>query len=263
MGVIQTNQWLDNDFNDILAICRRLKESFQGADENEIFHFLSKKGLYKPTFFSKIEYHKLKKLKVWDKIQYYYRLYKKKWDGPNIPIYIFPIHHSYNQILQKTGITFHDKIILFLSPLEDEREYEAIFVHEYHHATRLNKMKKPLSDYTFLDSMVMEGLAENAVEEYCGSKYLAKWCLYYSGKTIEKYWDLYLLNNLNIKLDHPLHDALLYGKRHFPKMVGYAAGYYLIYQYKQRNHFSTIAFLDTPSETFLLDKKRRNQDLDK
>lgn len=253
MGVIRTDEWLEQDFENVFSICKRMKKSFEDADEKEIFQFLYKKGLYKPSKFSKIDYHKLKKIRVWEKIDRFFHKYKKKWNGPDIPIYIFPIRKSINMNFQKTGISFKDKMILFLSPLEDDKEYEALFVHEYHHASRMNQLIKPLDEYTLLDSIIMEGLAEHAVLEYCGSEYLAKWCEYYSDKMIKNFWNFYLSKNLNIKLDDPMHDVLLYGMKQFPKMVGYACGFYLINEFKKKNHFSTKTFLDSPPERFLID----------
>ncbi|MDF1512080.1 DUF2268 domain-containing putative Zn-dependent protease, partial [Robertmurraya sp. DFI.2.37] len=36
------------------------------------------------------------------------------------------------------------KCFLFLTPLEDLMELEALFVHEYHHVCRMNKQKKEI-----------------------------------------------------------------------------------------------------------------------
>ncbi len=73
-------------------------------------------------------------------------------------------------------------MFLFLTPLEDEKELEALIIHEYHHVCRMNKITKPIQEYTLLDSMVMEGLAEYTVENYCGKNYNAKWIFLLQGR---------------------------------------------------------------------------------
>ena len=75
----------------------------------------------------------------------------------------------------KAGVSFKNKMFLFLTPLQDEKELEALIVHEYHHVCRLNKLVKPLDEYTLIDSIVMEGFAEYVVTKYCGKEYNAKW----------------------------------------------------------------------------------------
>ena len=59
-----------------------------------------------------------------------------------------------------------------------------MLIHEYHHVCRLHHLKKDQKEYTLLDTMIMEGLAERTVGKYLGTKYLANWTkLYQEDKT--------------------------------------------------------------------------------
>ena len=47
---------------------------------------------------------------------------------------------KYNQ--RKSGIAFKDQIYLFLSPELPDKMIEALVIHEYHHAARMNFYSK-------------------------------------------------------------------------------------------------------------------------
>lgn len=87
----------------------------------------------------------------------------------------------------KNGYSFEDKMFLFLPANISDEELEALFVHEYHHICRLKKTGKRVLEHTLLDSIIMEGLAEHAVLDYCGKQYLLRWNSLYSTEALEKF----------------------------------------------------------------------------
>ncbi len=254
--MIRTDNWLDKDFDDPIKICQHVKTSFSEDDSQKIYEYLMRYGMYKPNRRSYANFGNMKKQGIWEKTDELFNKYRRKWNGPNVPIYIFPIAIM-NQLFSarqdvKSGIAFNDKLFLFLSPLEDEKEIEALLVHEYHHTCRINKQNKSMEEFTLLDSLIMEGLAENAVEECCGPSYRAKWCTYYTRKEILNYWERYIQEKLQIKKTDKEHDEILYGGRNIPKMLGYAAGYEIVTIYTEDNNLSMKQSLLLPAEGFVL-----------
>ena len=49
MGIIQTDQWLEEDFIDPTRICKKLLPVFHGQDEEEIYQQVLNFGMYKPS----------------------------------------------------------------------------------------------------------------------------------------------------------------------------------------------------------------------
>lgn len=210
--------------------------------------------MYRPNANQEKVFEALDKNKTWEKVKRLFLLYKKKWNGPDIPIYIFPIGSGsglFHSPQTKSGVSFPDKLFLFLSDLEDEREIEALFIHEYHHICRLNGLKKSINEYTLLDSLIMEGLAEDAVHEILGSKYVAKWSKMLSKESFKVYLEKYLQNNLTLKKGTHKHDQLLYGKGLLPNMLGYTCGYHIVRSFRLENSYSTKESFVLESEKFI------------
>ncbi|WP_409974433.1 DUF2268 domain-containing protein [Bacillus sp. Bva_UNVM-123] len=256
---MRTDEWLEGNFRDPIKICQRLQKVFAEENPQKIYHYLMTFGMYKPNRQTYNHFEKLKEQKMWEKIKKIYLKYKRKWNGPNVEIYLFPIAAK-NSIFSisenvKSGIAFKDKIFLFITPFKDETELEALFVHEYHHTCRLIKQNKPLEELTLLDSIVLEGLAEYAVEVCCGSKYRTKWCTYYSRKEITYFWKKYIQDRLEIKKNKKIHDEILFGRKNIPQMLGYAAGYEIVSIYKERNNLTMKESFLLPSENFILRKE--------
>lgn len=252
MGVIRTDQWLNEHFDEPLEILKKIDDQIKGEDVQEFYSYLRNFGMYEPNRRCRAIFEQLKKDFYWGKVEKIYQTYRKKWGGPDVPLYIFPFSSNrLFEITNKSGLSFKNMFFLFLTPLEDEKEIEALFVHEYHHVCRMHKQKKELSDYTLLESFVMEGLAEHIVARYCGSKYRASWCTAYSKKEIIFYWQKYLKENLTIKKSEKLHNQLLFGLGRYPTLIGYSTGYALIHSYMRENHFSDIISFQFDAEKFL------------
>ncbi|WP_026582733.1 DUF2268 domain-containing protein [Bacillus sp. J33] len=209
--------------------------------------------MYRPDRSSRNIFRELEEKNVWHLAEKIYHKYKVKWRGPEIDIYIFPAASGglFSRNIGKSGVSFKKMLFLFLPPNIDEKELEALFVHEYHHSSRINRQKKNLEDYTLLDSIILEGLAEHAVELHCGKKYRGKWCTLYSREEIEQFWKKILKNHLNATKEERIHQKLLYGEKPYPHLLGYAAGYEIIKVYKEIKSYSTKTSFTAPSEYFV------------
>lgn len=248
MAIIRTDLWLTEHFYEPEQICKKLKEVFHPLTTIEIFEFLLEKGMYKPSILTYKDFQQLKSLNIWGLVEKYFYYYRKKWNGPDITIYIFPLNHSLFSSLTKNGFTFKDKMLLFLSPNINFQEINALFVHEYHHACRIHRLDRSLENFSLLDSIIMEGLAEFAVYDYCGDKFVADWCKRYSEKELVNFWKIFFHDHHQIAMNHPLHDQLLYGKKNLPPFIGYALGFGIVKNYRDKYNSKT-------NEMFSLDAR--------
>lgn len=260
MAVVRTDVWLDENFSKPAIICQRFLKEFNETESEKIYQYLVLFGMYTPNRASLTIFQKLKEIKAWEALNNIYEKYKNRWGGPEVNVYLFPISTATGLFMRekrnkKSGVSFPDRMFLFIGDYDDELELEAIFVHEYHHICRMKKQKKHPSNFTLLDSIILEGLAEWEVKNSCGTKYLAEWCHYYSDSDIESFWEKYLKHNLNVKKEEALHDQLLYGYSSFPKLLGYACGYYLVRRFNKEKSFSTKINFSLTSEVFINDKK--------
>lgn len=243
MGIIRTDQWLKEEFDRPLNICTKLIPFFKSKKKTEIYDELLGYGMYKPTRLTKKFFHYMMEQNMWEKVGDIYLRYRTKWSGPDIPIFLFPMAQTggflIRQTSSKSGVSYPDKMFLFIAEIDDVKEIEALFVHEYHHVCRLNKLNKKLEEFTLLDSLIIEGLAEYAVLKNCGPEYLAKWCRMYREKELKILWERFLSDHLNVRKKEKAHDELLYGRGRIPTLLGYAAGYNIVKEYYANNHYST------------------------
>ncbi|PLS15471.1 hypothetical protein CVD28_22410 [Bacillus sp. M6-12] len=231
MAVINTFEWLERKEVSQKDICSYFQELLNEENPRRLYSHLRNHGMYIEQQGMKRQLEGLMKRNVWELAAKFLHSYQSTWKGPDIPVLIFPLQPKgifSRRMENKSGLAFRDKLFLFLNPSISDKELEALFVHEYHHVCRLNTFKKNEEDYTLLDAMVMEGLAEQAVKEHVGPEYLAKWTSLYNEKTIRKLYEPYLKNNLHVKNNDPLHDELLYGTNGKPIMLGYCTGYTIV-----------------------------------
>ncbi len=255
LGIIQTNQWLQEDFDRPTKICEKLRPYFNGQTSIEIYNQLKNFGMYRPSRSSRNNLNRMLHDNLWDKVEQLFLKYKSKWNGPDIPIFLFPVAQGGGffraEEKNKAGVSFPDKMFLFLSYYEDIKEIEALLVHEYHHACRMHLLDKKMEDFTLLDSLIIEGLAEYAVLKNCGKEYLANWCNMYSEKEIALFWKKFLKNQLDMRKNERSHDALLYGGRGIPKLLGYAVGYNIIDKYYCNHNYSTKLSFTIPADKYI------------
>ena len=252
MGVIQTNEWLINLWNEPMTICELLVDYFPRFQAAEIYQHLTMYGMYQQPFKDvEKQIHTLIENDYWKTLDREAQQLRTHWDGPNIPIFIFPSDRSNIELREvfngKSGLSFPDKLFLFISGENSTTEIKALLAHEYHHVCRLYKFNKKVEDYRLLDTIILEGMAELAVMERFGRKYCADWTGYYSDKELEEIWEQFILPAIHLAKAHREHEAILYGVDHYPKMAGYCVGYYLVKQYMEKNKLSTKELLSIPS----------------
>lgn len=77
MGVIETSKWLEDDFYEPTSICEHFKATFNGDKTQNIYRYLMEFGMYKPSRRSKQTFEKMKELDTWNKIDRFFKKYKK------------------------------------------------------------------------------------------------------------------------------------------------------------------------------------------
>nr|WP_295972559.1 DUF2268 domain-containing putative Zn-dependent protease [uncultured Bacillus sp.] len=252
MGIKRTDQWMETDLNHPVRMCRRLSLSQDEGEAKKLYHYLQRFGMYRPGRMAGKIYNTLVEKAVWEKAVDIYEHYRKKWKGPDIPVYIFPKNRIiFEPDSDKSGVSFPDRMFLFLDDIKEEKELAALIVHEYHHVCRLNRLHKSIKDYTLLDSMVMEGLAEFTVKASYGTQYNATWTSLYSPEEISYYWKRYIKDYLHMKRTDSLHDRLLYGLGKYPNLLGYSCGYYLILQQQECAKWTIHDTFSLPAEELI------------
>ena len=254
MGVIKTDEWLmETDF-DPIKLCEKISKYFDTADlATHLHQHLSMHGMYRKQPGNQQEWLKnLKANHTWEMVQKELNLLKKQWNGPKVSVFILPsdednpeLQRNYNG---KSGLSFNDKLFLFLSESNTNTEIKALLTHEYNHSCRLNSYKKAENDYVLLDTIILEGLAERAVLERFGDAAVARWVHYYSEQELEKYWKdiIYPLRDIPVYLQK--HQHILHGLKFYPKKVGYCVGFHLVRKFMDENKISTKEMLHLSSD---------------
>jgi uncharacterized protein YjaZ len=252
MGVIRTDTWLHDFDHKPIEICEKLKEYFEDALAFEIYDHLTLHGMYLPFMNGHEVVKPFQKNKVWEIVQEENLRLQKEWGGPNIPIFIFPADKNNQQLKQnfngKSGLAYKDKLFLFLPEDITKKELRALFTHEYNHVCRLFKLQNREEDDVLLDSIILEGLAENAVRERLGEECLAAWTSYYSNEDLKKMWNQFVLPNKKIRKHHPNYPKIIYGLQSYPKMAGYCVGYYLVQNYVKDTSQTSKQLLDMKAD---------------
>ncbi|MCH1625884.1 DUF2268 domain-containing protein [Ferdinandcohnia quinoae] len=256
MGIIRTDEWIRDHYSNPLEICKKLTTYFpMESSEREIYQYLRVHGMYKPHKEGEEAPLKLLPENIWRVVKKEEDRLKREWNGPSIPIFIFPVD-EYNRKIRKefngkSGLAFKDKLFLFFSSNNSVDEIKAVFTHEYNHVCRLTKINKSEDNYTLLDSIIIEGLAENAVSEQCGPDQVAGWTKYYTENQVDRLWKNIIEPNQSIFKSERKHDELLYGMGFYPKMVGYCAGYYLVKRYMEKHRLECKDLFKIPSENII------------
>ncbi|MGG0656669.1 DUF2268 domain-containing protein [Rummeliibacillus pycnus] len=254
MSVIQTQKWLYEfvnqcsgksmvDFATIQCetLCNPLKKVFPKVHPQAMQNELFIHGLFGPFEWYKIEavVKELEKQNVWKIVEKEFQYLKNIWNGPDVPIYIFPIKKGmlgFGKNLRKNGVAYKEAVFLFLSTDLSKEEVKAMFAHEYNHVCRINLIKLAPERTPLKDSLIIEGLGEYAVKELYGEKLLAPWTNLYPFDQAVDIWKRHFLPSLNMKgLNN--HHPFLYGQksRHLPKWIGYHIGYQIVNTYQEKN----------------------------
>lgn len=252
MGIVRTDRDLEKLYYSPSKLCEKLEPYFDGTSGGEIYDHLVTFGMYRPYRGGIKVVEKLSAAGVWETAESEFLELKQAWEGPDVPVFIYPSDSRNERIKRefkgKSGLAFKDKLFLFLSEGNSDLEIRAILIHEYNHAARINKVKKNERDFTLLDSVIMEGLAENAVVERLGATEAASWTNKYTERQLRDIWEKFIKPNKDIPRSHRKHHDLLYGTKFIPRMAGYCAGYYLVRKFIEKEKLSGKNLLKISSE---------------
>ena len=263
MTVISTNDWLkeyqdtpvrskkEKFFLQKKIFCEKLVPYFNGASAYEIHQHLLQSGLFEPDKNDKKIIDQVLQTNAWETVSQEFEELKEEWKGPDVPIFILPVnvknHLIRNAFNGKTGLGFVDKIFLFVSDLSSKKELKALLTHEYNHVCRLYYLNKEEHEMDITDSIILEGIAEKAVEKRVGSAYKAVWTSQYSKEQAHQFWEKWILPNKNIKRFDELHVDLLFGNGRFPKWMGYCTGYHIVDSFCHNQRVSMNELIKLPT----------------
>lgn len=186
-------------------------------------------------------------LDVWSIVERQLYELQSVWGGPATQLAILPIRQGF----VKNGVAYHNGICLFVSPHISLKELHALVTHEYHHICRQHTQRDIPN---LLDSVIMEGLAEQAVESLFGEHALSSWTKRYSLNEVQIYWQSHFLEALHLRGIHQ-HQSYLFGDAamQLPPHIGYCTGYRIIEAFLARNGpLTTQQLLNIPSEQLTL-----------
>lgn len=254
MGVIQTAEWMRMHYQQPEKICERFTKYIPLRKE-VLYRFLISKGMFRPVEDGEKEIDILQKNQVWEKLEVEYKALKKWLNGPDIPVFIL-LSDPYNKTVQneyngKAGLSMRGALFLFVSPTNTIEELRALLTHEYHHICRLYNSKKREEGYTLLDTMIMEGLAEQAVYERYSALCYAPWTAYYEKEEAIDFWQRFVKEKYLVKRGTREHDMILNGLGMYPKMLGYTIGFHIVKDCVQVGKEDTLSLLGVEAEEIL------------
>ena len=219
-------------------ICTPLEKFFPNVSRTLLHYELLRNGLFDP--YEEIELENVvKELEIqntWQIVENEYERLRILWKGPDCPVYIYPLT-KYRPTVEgvevtKNGVTYNGVLFLFVSPDLVEAEIKALFAHEYHHICRWAYLNKAPEEMSLLDSLLIEGMAECAVEELYGEEWLSPWTKRYSLNEAVDSWKQHFVPVLDLK-GVKNHRPYLYGNgsKELPSWIGYCVGYRLVQSY--------------------------------
>jgi uncharacterized protein YjaZ len=249
VAVIRTDKWLETlNVSNIIEEIGGLLEPYFPETSMEAIHFeLMCNGLFQVE-----EENLLKELvmkqRIWTLLDEEYTRLRKLWNGPDVPIITFPITEG---SILKNGVTYEKVIVLFVATDLEYTELKALLAHEYHHFCRMHYLKKTPREMTLLDSVILEGMAECAVESLYGNEMLSPWTQRYHWDEIEHVWHNYFEQAL-YQTDVRKHRDYLFGnEKGLPPWIGYCAGYRIVAKFLENHQLNSIQLMNLPSQQIL------------
>lgn len=255
MSVVDTVEWLKKASSH-QDIYKKLARYFTNMTDGEIAKYLQTFGMYNHSTNIDKWIERVEKDHILRYVKQLEVTLKEEWGGPDVPIFIFPCEQTNRKIefeyYGRTGLAFHNKLFLFLSTGVKKTHIKSLLIHEYHHVSRLAAVSKKENSFTIIDTMIMEGLAENAVREKLGDEEaLASWTKRYTDQQCERFLDRIILPNKEITRDNPKFSQLMFGTGLYPSMLGYSVGYYLVKKYMDDTNKNTKQLLAIDADEFL------------
>lgn len=238
------------------TLCEPLLAYFPNTnDAQTIQGHLIQYGLFYPDPLDKQVIQKMISHDYWEIVIRQFRALQDSWKGPKVPVFIFPSDFTNDLLLNEfnglSGLSYPDKIFLFITHETTYKQLEALLTHEYSHVFRLQDTTLNSRSLTLSDALVLEGIAEVAVEQLVGHYYLAKATCLYSRETAQTYWKEWIEPNQHLlKSDHQ-HDRLMYGGEDVPKWAGYNIGFHLVKAYMQKTNPTLLELLGTPTDKII------------
>lgn len=225
-------------------LCDPDRHPFTDKSSENIHDFMMVYGLFHADQWRKVE----KLLEEWEKEGLYKKVDKefrhllKEWGGPDVPIYVYPIHQAFmGERENKGGVAFKEACYLFYDAPERKDDWRSILAHEYHHVCRLNKQKVDVEVVPLMESVVIEGMAEYAVYNRYGENYTANWVNKHKEKELKTIWKKHFVPNLKLE-GQENHTDFLYGnrKKRLPQWIGYELGYRIVKSYHEAHPEESI-----------------------
>ncbi len=257
MTIMNTVKWL-KEISDLKEVYSLLKPYFHGLNEREIKKQLQAYGMYKHGDNLKKWINHTEKNNILSFLKQEEKMLKDKWNGPNIPIFIFPCDEHNRKIASeyngRAGVAFNNKLFLFLSSNISKKDIKPLLIHEYHHVCRLAAIDKNEKDFTLLDTIILEGMAENAVREELGEEATSSWSKRYNEAQCSTFYKNIIKPNQNVSRENPKYTQLLYGTGFYPNMVGYSVGFYLVKKYMDVTGKSIKEIFSLPASVLVEEK---------
>lgn len=229
------------------VLCTPLQKVFPWASKEAIQYELLCNGLFQP-FEWQCAGRLLQHEEIWSIVEQEYERLRALWQGPDVEIYILPITAG---TPNKNGIAYPNGLFLFVSEMLHVEELRALLAHEYNHICRLHYVKREPSQLALQDSLVMEGLAECAVEELYGMQWLSPWTRRYTVEQIQPIWTEHFLPSLQL-INVEKHQPFLFGNyEKLPSWIGYCIGYRIVKSFQQANSFTSMQLLHMPTEVIV------------
>ncbi|MCY7777722.1 DUF2268 domain-containing protein [Bacillus haynesii] len=258
MSIASTYEWLEQA-SSVQELSSFLTPYFKGAskaDAAAIVSHLQTHGMFRSWTDGEHTMKQLKKNGVFQHVRREEQLLCKRWNGPDVPIFILPVDERNRRIRvefgSKSGLAFSDKLFLFLSADLPRSSISAIMTHEYNHVCRLENMPKEENKMTLLDTIILEGIAEYAVFERLGEAETTAWTSYYTEKQLRHFQDRFVKPHFELRRhEGRLFSNILFGKGHYPDMLGYAVGYSIVKKHLSARNLKVADVLAFPSEDFI------------
>ncbi|ENH98187.1 hypothetical protein J416_01794 [Gracilibacillus halophilus YIM-C55.5] len=239
----------------IQSICQPLQHYFQQTDATTIQQHFIRHGLFSPTVHDKHMIQKWVKRNYRRVVNKLFQKLRKQWNGPDTTVFILPSDERSHELREwfhgNAGLSFQDKVFLFVSTTASSKQLAAVLIHEYNHTCRLHYLSKEDDAFDVTDAILLEGIAEYTVRQILGADYGNQWLEKFSAQEAQTLWQKWIQTQQHITRFHPLHDKIMYGGGTLPKNFGYHMGYHIIRHYCQKHQCSIKQLLYTHNEDIL------------
>lgn len=267
MPVIATDQWLTYYLKNKIGFFDydlRLQKNIFGKNlspyfthtwQDEIHQHLLQNGLFIPDLTDEKTIQEMRNKNFWEIAAVELGKLRRDWNGPDIPIFIFPSNMKNAELRVdlggKSGLAHQNKMFLFISGSSSEKDLQVLITHEYNHVCRLNYLNQVEKNISLLDAMILEGLAELSVVGRFDKSFLAKWTSMYPIEDAFMQWEKNFKSNLDVKKARTLHNDLMYGNGTIPKWMGYNLGFHLVTSFAESTEIDMNQMIHVSSKTIL------------